>query len=237
MLDAALDARKRSDDRRFWVINIVTYTAVFLLFPILSALKLQDYILPGFVASVGLHFFPMPPLYQHTANLLTGACLVVWPVVCVVLFKPDGDRIAACTEKSCRRIQFHRRVPCEVNDGRRATKVAITSASCPYKGRSSRRSRLRAGISYSGKGRAWTVQIACGLRFGQIVGGHRERLAHRGTTGGSVANLRWPPGEWAEHERSWSCQISSVVILKARSSLGRFGGTADMASAIVISSR
>ncbi len=107
MLDAALDARKRSDDRRFWVINIVTYTAVFLLFPILSALKLQDYILPGFVASVGLHFFPMPPLNQHTANLLTGACLVVWPVVCVVLFKPDGDRIAACTEKPCKQTMLH----------------------------------------------------------------------------------------------------------------------------------
>ncbi len=86
---------KRRDDRVFGAINAVTYTAVFLLFLILPRFGLQNYIFPGFVLLVGLHFFPMPPFYQHGANLVTGGFMVVWAVVCAVAFRADGNRMAA----------------------------------------------------------------------------------------------------------------------------------------------
>ncbi len=68
---------------------------MFLLFLILPRLGLQNYILPGFVALVGLHFFPMPPLYRYTANFVTGGFMIAWAVFCVMAFKADGNREAA----------------------------------------------------------------------------------------------------------------------------------------------
>ena len=95
ILKGALGIQKRADDRAFGVINGVTYSAVFLLFLILPRFGLQNYIFPGFVALLGLHFFPMPPLYRHTANVISGACMIAWAVFCVVVFKADGNREAA----------------------------------------------------------------------------------------------------------------------------------------------
>ena len=77
------------------IINAVTYSAVFLLFLILPRFGLQNYIFPGFVALVGLHFFPMPPLYRYTANFITGTAMIVWAAICVTMFKADGNREAA----------------------------------------------------------------------------------------------------------------------------------------------
>ncbi len=50
-----------------------------------------------------------------------------------------------------------------------------------------------------------------------------------GTDYGSVAKFGCPREDGAERERSRSCQSSSGVILKARSSFGRCVGTAAMA--------
>lgn len=86
---------KKRNDRIFGIINAVTYTAVFLLFFILPRLGLQNYIFPSFVALVGLHFFPMPPLYQHRANQVTGGFMILWAATCAILFKADGNRMAA----------------------------------------------------------------------------------------------------------------------------------------------
>jgi hypothetical protein len=93
--EGTLKIQKEADDRTFGIINAVTYIAVFLLFLILPRLGLQNYIFPGFVALIGLHFFPMPPLYRHTANVVTGALMIVWAVFCVVAFRADGNREAA----------------------------------------------------------------------------------------------------------------------------------------------
>jgi len=93
--DAAKDAfpeeEKRRNDRNFGIVNAVTWIAVFLVFQILPRLGHEDLAIPAVVLIVGLHFFPMPPLYRHRANLVTGACLVIWAIACALLFR--GDRM------------------------------------------------------------------------------------------------------------------------------------------------
>jgi hypothetical protein len=89
--DAFPEEEKRRNDRTFGIINAVTWIAVFLVFQILPRLGHADLAIPAVVLIVGLHFFPMPPLYRHRANLVTGACLVIWAVLCPLLF--NGDRM------------------------------------------------------------------------------------------------------------------------------------------------
>jgi hypothetical protein len=95
VLDEILMRSKRADDRRFGMVNAVTYGAVFLLFVVLPRFGLDNYIFPAFVALIGLHFFPMPPLYQHTANRVTGAVMILWAIFCAVHFRKDGGRATA----------------------------------------------------------------------------------------------------------------------------------------------
>jgi hypothetical protein len=89
--DAFPEEEKRRNDRIFGIINAITWIAVFLVFQILPRLGHADLAIPAVVLIVGLHFFPMPPLYRHRANLVTGACLVVWAILCPLLF--NGDRM------------------------------------------------------------------------------------------------------------------------------------------------
>ncbi len=94
VLDEALARQKKQEDRRFAIINVVTYGAVFLLFQLFPRFGLQNYIYPAFVAVAGLHFFPLPPLYRHTANLVVGGFMVLWAGFCVFAFRRDGDTMA-----------------------------------------------------------------------------------------------------------------------------------------------
>ncbi len=84
---------QRRNDRMFGIVNAVTWTAVFLVFQIFPRIGYPDLTIPAVALIVGLHFFPMPPLYRHRANLVTGTCIAVWAVVCVLLFHGDS-RIA-----------------------------------------------------------------------------------------------------------------------------------------------
>jgi hypothetical protein len=93
--DAVPKDEQRRNNRAFGIINAVTYTAVFMLFLLLPRVGLSNLVFPGFVAIVGLHFFALPSLYQHRANLVTGTVMVIWAVACVFLFKGDGNRMAA----------------------------------------------------------------------------------------------------------------------------------------------
>src|SRR5271154_4588227 len=92
--DAAKDAfpeeEKRRNDRSFGIVNAVTWIGVFLALQIFPRLGHQDLAIPAVVLIVGLHFFPMPPLYRHRANLVTGACLVIWAIACALLFRGDS---------------------------------------------------------------------------------------------------------------------------------------------------
>jgi hypothetical protein len=89
--DAVPAEEQRRNDRLFGIVNAVTWIAVFLVFVIFPRIGLQDLAIPAVALIVGLHFFPMPPLYRHTANLVTGACIAVWAIVCPMLFQ--GDRM------------------------------------------------------------------------------------------------------------------------------------------------
>jgi len=50
----------------------------------------QQLLFPAIAVVVGLHFFPMPPLYRHRANRVTGACMVIWAILCPLLFHGDA---------------------------------------------------------------------------------------------------------------------------------------------------
>lgn len=66
---------QRRNDRSFGIVNAVTWISVAGVFQVLPRLGLGIFAVPTVVAIVGLHFFPMPPLYQHRANQVLGACL------------------------------------------------------------------------------------------------------------------------------------------------------------------
>src|SRR5580698_1277431 len=84
-------AERKRNDRAFANVNAVTWIAVFLVFQIFPRIGHQDLAIPAAALIVGVHFFPMPPLYRHTANLVTGAGIAVWAVICPMLF--HGDRM------------------------------------------------------------------------------------------------------------------------------------------------
>jgi hypothetical protein len=85
------EEEQKRNDRIFGIVNAVTWVLVFLVFQILPRLGLGELIFPAVVLIVGLHFFAMPPLFRHRANLVTGAVMVVWAIVCPLLF--HGDRM------------------------------------------------------------------------------------------------------------------------------------------------
>lgn len=88
----AVPAKEQSrNDRIFGVVNAVTWITVFLVFLIFPRIGHEDLAIPAVALIVGLHFFPMPPLYRHTANLVAGACIAVWSIVCPMFFQ--GDRM------------------------------------------------------------------------------------------------------------------------------------------------
>ena len=88
--NAIPDAEQKRNDRIFGIVNAVTWIAVFLVFLIFPRIGHEDLAIPAVALIVGLHFFPMPPLYRHPANLVTGACISVWAVTCPLLFHGDS---------------------------------------------------------------------------------------------------------------------------------------------------
>jgi hypothetical protein len=85
------EAEQKRNDRNFGIVNAVTWTAVFLVFLLFPRIGIEELAVPAVAVIVGLHFFPMPPLYRHGANLVTGAAIAVWAIVCPVFF--HGDRL------------------------------------------------------------------------------------------------------------------------------------------------
>jgi hypothetical protein len=85
------EAEQRRNDRIFGIVNAVTWVSVILVFQILPRLGLGKLIFPAVVLLVGLHFFLMPRLYRHGANLVTGAAMAVWAILCALVF--HGDRM------------------------------------------------------------------------------------------------------------------------------------------------
>ncbi len=88
--DAYPEEERRKNDRVFGIVNAVQWSLVFLVFRFFPRLGYQDFTFPAVALIVGLHFFSMPKLYRSRANLVTGASIVLWTLVCCLLFK--GDR-------------------------------------------------------------------------------------------------------------------------------------------------
>ncbi len=76
------EEEQKRNNRIFGIVNAVTWVSVFLVFQILPRLGLGDLSVPAVVLIVGLHFFAMPPLFRHRANLVTGAVMVVCAILC-----------------------------------------------------------------------------------------------------------------------------------------------------------
>jgi hypothetical protein len=84
------EEERRRNDRSFGIINAVTWISVALVFQIAPRIGYPDLAIPAVVLIVGLHFLPMPALYQHRANLVVGTCMMVWAIVCPIVFHGDA---------------------------------------------------------------------------------------------------------------------------------------------------
>ncbi len=89
-LNAVPANEQSSNDRRFGIVNAVTWVSVFLVFQVFPRLGIKDLDIPAVVFLVGAHFFPMPPLYRHRSNLLLGGALMFWAVLCPLVFRGDS---------------------------------------------------------------------------------------------------------------------------------------------------
>ena len=87
------DERKKREERLFGIVNAVQGLAIFLDFLLLPKAGYNEFTVPVAALIVGGHFFAVPPLYRHRANLVTGALLVSWTIVCLLLLR--GDRMIA----------------------------------------------------------------------------------------------------------------------------------------------
>lgn len=88
--DAYPEKERQWNARRFGIVNAVTWIAVFLTFQIMPRLGYKDLSIPVVVVIVGLHFFAMPPLFQHRANQVLGGFLAAWGIACPCLWEGDG---------------------------------------------------------------------------------------------------------------------------------------------------
>jgi hypothetical protein len=92
--DAAKNAfpeqEQKRNDRIFGIVNAVTWVSVFLVFQTFPRFGLGELMIPAVLSIVGLHFFAMPRLYRHRANLVTGAAMVGWAILCALLFHGDS---------------------------------------------------------------------------------------------------------------------------------------------------
>ncbi|WP_426107590.1 hypothetical protein [Massilia sp. TSP1-1-2] len=73
--------KKADHGKAFAIINVVQYGAIFLMVQILNATTYGDWVIPGIMLVVGLHFFPMARLFAYRPHLLTGAALVALAMI------------------------------------------------------------------------------------------------------------------------------------------------------------
>lgn len=79
--DAALEAKKARHGKGFMIVNIIQYTTIFLMVQVLNAKGLGDWVIPGVMLVVGLHFFPLAKLFSYGAHHVTGAALVALALI------------------------------------------------------------------------------------------------------------------------------------------------------------
>ncbi|HZL67788.1 MAG TPA: hypothetical protein VFC29_10705 [Candidatus Limnocylindrales bacterium] len=89
------EEQQKRDDRLFGIVNAVQGLAIFLDLSLLPKTRYGQFSFSIAALIVGLHFFALPPLYRHRANLITGALLTIWAIACALLFR--GDAMIAWT--------------------------------------------------------------------------------------------------------------------------------------------
>ncbi len=89
------EEQRKRNGRCFAILNAIQGLAIFLDFLLLPKTRYGQFSIPLAALIVGLHFFALPTLYRHQANLVTGALLTIWAIACPLLFK--GDAMLAWT--------------------------------------------------------------------------------------------------------------------------------------------
>jgi len=94
-IGAVADEQQKRNDRLFGIVNAIQGVAIFLDLALLPNTRYGQFAFSIAALIVGLHFFALPPLYRHRANLVTGALLTTWAIACALLF--SGDALIAWT--------------------------------------------------------------------------------------------------------------------------------------------
>ena len=82
--------REQADTKRvFWRVNIIQYVAIVVAIILLNIFHGQAYIVPAIAIIVGLHLFPLARLFHYRPHFVTGALLIIWPVLTILLLRPE----------------------------------------------------------------------------------------------------------------------------------------------------
>jgi hypothetical protein len=73
VIDASIEAHRTKVFRN---VNIAQWSACGVLVVVLNILQRGEWIVPGIMLIVGLHFFPLAKLFRYRAHYLTGSALV-----------------------------------------------------------------------------------------------------------------------------------------------------------------
>lgn len=73
---ALVGADRNGNGKWFIVINVIQYATLFLMQQVLGSYGYGDWLIPGAMLVVGLHFFPLAKLFNYRAHLVTGTGLV-----------------------------------------------------------------------------------------------------------------------------------------------------------------
>jgi hypothetical protein len=80
--DAEAEERSR---RMFRAVNIIQWVSVATAVTILGILHMTEYVVTAIAIIVGLHLFPLAGTFRNRQHYLTGAVLVLWPLVCLAM--------------------------------------------------------------------------------------------------------------------------------------------------------
>ena len=80
---------QRRAGRTFGRVNAVQWAAIVLIAVVLGRLHLDAYTPAAVTVVVGLHFFPLARLFRSPQHHVTGAALVLWGALCLLLVPRD----------------------------------------------------------------------------------------------------------------------------------------------------
>jgi hypothetical protein len=79
--DATIAAKQARHSKVFMLVNLVQYSAMFILVQVLHWTSHADWVVPGVMLIVGLHFFPLARLFSYRPHHVTGAALVLLALI------------------------------------------------------------------------------------------------------------------------------------------------------------